>query len=573
MSGKRFNQGTFLFLMSVWLFNIGWADELNVSVLNCTGGNITIKKSKCGNGLFNITNDNVNVHILQRAKKWVIPGVICHIYETQHSYYCGAYAHLHLAKPTQINRPMLISADECAQAYKSGIIIIRGIPISVKLKQQVKESFLINGTIYFRNSWRDGFNPQCEGKGILVGNTFVPSSFIDTEITISIKTVDLIQTENGCIFNDIILATDNETNRDCGTPHLHWDMSRIIALNETDTQKRYYSGFRTVKILNASILTHSEWGEDNILYNKLRVIYNEKHSLAVEMGDKQIFGDVLPGIYYYITNVEGLYVWITHSIKEFFPFIHRAEIDANLEDKFYLSYGQYNNLINEHNDCTSDSVILYNLVKAHKGRIQRTMGEIILEQQCVQVRVKLNISEKLPCFVNHFAVTINGSIYGIVPNTRLLVNKDHLIEVDCNFNPTYISVNRNVYAVNTDKGINLVTVTEGEIKSYTFEDLYGKVIDEQADQGETSLISLDVLKLQELAHDAIRFKPKVEMTWVKYYVNKISGWVSTKWHEILMYMAGGLAAALSVCLVGSMIYLCCCAKIFKVNNTQGQATN
>ena len=61
-------------------------------------------------------------------------------------------------------------------------------------------------------------------------------------------------------------------------------------------------------------------------------MYNEKHSLALEMGNNHKFGDVLPGLYFYNTNIEGLYLWITPSPKEFFPYIHRAEIDANLED-------------------------------------------------------------------------------------------------------------------------------------------------------------------------------------------------------------------------------------------------
>ncbi len=568
MSGNRFNmnRGTILFLMSAWLSSgCSWAVEINI--LNCTGGEVELKASNCASGLFNITNDNINVHILQRAKKWVVPGVICHIYETQHAYYCGVYAHLHLAKPAQFNRPILISAEECAQAYKAGMIIVRGVPIKVKLNQQVKESFLINGTIFFRDTWRDGFNPQCTGKGILVDKQFIPNSFIDTEITVHLKTVDLIQTKNGCMYDDIILATDKETNRDCGTPHLHWDLSRIIALNNSEIQKRYYSGFRTVNILNASILTHGEWGEDNILYNTLRMVYSEKHSLALEIGDNLKFGEVLPGLYYYITNIEGLYVWITPSTTEFFPYIHRAEIDASLEDKFYLSFGHYNTLINEHNNCISDTPILYNLVKAHKGKIQRILGEIYLEQKCVQVRVPLNTSEKLPCFLNHFSLIINGSIYGVAPNTRLLVDKNHLIEVDCTFNPTYISVNRKgLYALNTDKGIKLVTVNEGGIKPYIFHDMYGEIVDDQADNDEASLISLDAIKLQELAHDAIEFKPTIEKTWVKFYVDKISGWISSKWHEILMYITGAIAAALSACIVGSMIYLCCCAKLFNKAN-------
>lgn len=566
---SNYNRGNFYLLLWLTLLTAVQCSQINLQIANCTNGIPQLKAVNCEKGAFDIITNETNFHILQKSEKYVVAGVLCKIVETTHSYYCGTYGHLHLAAPSHHNRPIAISYDECFNAYKSKVIVFRGVSLQVDVgNEEIRHNLFVNGSIYYSDGLH-GLDPQCLGKGIQVGQKFIPYSFVDSEVTITVKKIMLTHTENGCFYKGDMLnaigTSDFKYGLSCKWKDLAYGSARVVVLNDTDENIRLLTGFRTINILNGAIFEKINFGKS--YDNERKIVFNSEQAIALLLKEKIEFKEILSGLFYHVTSIDEIFIWFTASSKIFFPWVHYTEVDYAIESRVLNSFHFYNDLINNHYNCMTDRLALSNIVTLHRSMVKRNLGELEIQISCRQQILNIANLQNiiLPCFLNHFSIIINTTVYGITPKSRIMVNSSNLILADCNEHPTYLRIDQNTYVTNTNAGLKFIQVESlGEMADYTVQRFYTTVVGDTTYKS-YNIVGIDNLHLINLAQGATEFHIHVERVWYLHWYDKVSGWVSTQWDKLLFYLAIIMGSAFVLLCGLSLFYLVCCSNVWGRN--------
>ena len=555
--------GRFLLLWLYFAMHVVQGTEINLQVNNCTNGHSQLRSINCRKG-FDILANDINVHILQRTSKYVVPAIKCEILETTHRYYCGTYGHVHVAASAQHERPIMISSDECLMAYKSGFINYRGNALHIDPNHKIRHTFIVNGSITFTDGIH-GLDPVCEGKGLRIDGTWVPYSFMDTEVHITVKEISLLQTKDGCMYKDEILNSFSKSkfSKYCTGPNLMFETAKIVILNNTETNKRLLSGFRTVKVLSGDIIGKAKFGDFQDKEHELKIFYEPKQMIALVLKDRIEFRKFLPELYYYATNIEEIFIWVTLSKEIYFPWIHTKETDYVIENKVFQSFNFYENLIEGNNACITDRLALSNIVTLHNTMVKRNLGEIEVQIFCKPQIVNIANLQNIhvPCFLNHFTLKINTTLFGVTPQSRTLVNSSNLITVDCDTHPTYLRLDHITYVTNVETGLKFIKVENQGNMEYSAQSFYTTVVGDFSKKP-FIVTNMEKLELINLANTATEFHVKIVEAWYLHWYNKVAGWISLQWNKILFYLAIFVGVIFVLFCVVSLWYLTCCADVW-----------
>ena len=540
-------------LISFFVIDIIKTDQKSIFATKCEHGNVRMVASQCTKYNQLKYDKTTNIHLLEKVVKPVIPAVKCIIRRSTSTWYCGRYSHLHLAAPQTVNQPILLTPNECIDAFLTKGLDVEGVRIPIKIGQMKFYNVLINGSITYPKDILSGIDPACTGQGINVDNIFVPSSFIDLQIATQLEIINLQQLEHGCYVGSHRVGTY------CTKDSLKLDSDRIIISNLTSDDHKYVSLMRTIDIVNISLFTNNGV-HNNEQGSQLQILFNPQRSLALELKTRHRFEVLLTDLEYVETNVHNIFVWFTTSNKPFFPYIHVKEKSDNTPLEMVFSFVKFQKLFLLHNQCLNEQTAVQDNIKIYRNRLVRSMGELDLEIPCHQITVNITLGENLPCYFNHLTIKLNDTLFGISPFARLIKETDQLLPISCQENPVFLKTDHNMFVGNKGNGMVVIKVTEKDFNINQIHSVYTHV-----EEGQIELVfeneTMEEAYLSSLALDAKSFKVKVQEGWFLSFYNKTISWLSSTWKNIIMFVGTGIACVGSLVCITFVIYILACTQI------------
>ena len=524
------------------------SEIIQIDATQCVANeNPRLKISECA-AFLNITNiEQKQFHLLQKVERKIIPGIRCHLRTSTHYWYCGRYSHIHLAAPALVEIPNLVTYEDCYTMSKTKIFNFEGKSVSVYEHQMSYTRFLVNGTLTYPNDLLNGIDPACEGNGVNINGIFIPGTFEEKQIGVQAEPVELLQTKAGCYLGS------HWVGNNCLDHNLRLGYDRIISDDKTDSAQKFTSPWRTVDIFNISLFTfEGEQGTQKYL------VIDPQITLALELKDKKHFESLIPELFYYKTNIDNLMVWFTNAIKPYFPLLNAKEKDDMLPLEIFYSYQQYNKLIVPETRCLQNHFLSKSSIQTHRKKLVRALGELDLVIQCDSLKINVSLGENLPCFVDHFSVSINNKTMGISPFSRRLVNTTHLTPTKCSENPIFLHLYQGKFLGNQGQGMQILNVNQYLMDKPISLFLYHSW---QSLEKTNFSESAEELYLSQLAADSNNFEVKITDSWFIQTYHKVVDFLSSTWYHIVLVVAAILTGIGSLLCVAFIIYILACTKI------------
>ena len=553
MSGhnNKFKSGKYFLIWGLCLIPCG-ADVIPVLVKECVGDGPELRASECtvfGQHEFNGT---VSGHLLKKVGVRFLPAVQCHVDRTVHTWYCGKYSHLHLGAPAVVSSDELISSEDCKRMEEQRVLDIDGRRLPVAFYDR-SLTYFINGTILYDDMMTYGIDPQCRGDGIYLNNTFVPNTFQEVQITSYLKNIQIsMLPDNSCFLEDQFIGAH------CLESDLRLGLDRVIVHNKSQEDRRYFSYFRTVEIVNLTLFTFSNMADDaNNQGGQSWLAISPQFSLGLKLGKKVEFSDFLTDLHYFHTNVPDVFLWITTAKKNFFPWMRKKEEDGALLLQLTSSYHQVERILQAEQGCWENNLFHSNIKQVGNLLVQH-LGEMELVSVCKKRWLNVTIGANLPCYLGHFSLFMDDRIVAVEPFTRLVKNVSLLMVVECRKNPVFVRVKPGLYLGNKGAGMQLV-------QTKRLEDSWLKVplnFEHLLDKGEKGQVleSVEEAKLSELAANSNAFVVEVTEDWFVHLYNSSIDWLTNSWQHFVMAVMGAAGVVVGLLCVGCLGRLCNCVK-------------
>jgi len=168
----------------------------------------------------------------------------------------------------------------------------RRLPVTFYERAMV---YFINGSVLYENMAVHGVDPQCKAEGIYLNNTFVPNTFQEVQVRAYLKQVFLKMLPDGsCFLGEQFVGTH------CLNSQLRLGLDRVIIQNKSMEDRRYFSDFRTVKIVNVSLLTNFKMATDARVQGGQHWLAISPHDfLGLELREKMVFSESLTDLSYF----------------------------------------------------------------------------------------------------------------------------------------------------------------------------------------------------------------------------------------------------------------------------------
>ena len=529
-----------------------------ITAVSCSSEKVKIKANRCSQ-LEIINGYESNYHLLQVISNPTIPAIRCIVRQSISSWYCGRYSHLHLASPAIVEQPMLISTADCNRMVTSKLFIAEGIAIPVFYHKMNSQHVIINGSITYDNGLLYGTDPGCIGYGLYFENQLIPSSFQDKQIKVKLEKIMITQYEEGCFHNNNLIGHNCITDT-----NLRTEEDRIYVPKGENAQKHYLNNYRTLEINKASLYKH-ELGQGR----QTKILYSPQKSFALELKFKHKFETILE---YYDTNLKSVKVWLTNSMKPYFPFPHENEKNYNIQLEIAFSFLKYQDLFVKKLNCLKEESDISNNVQYHRFEMTRQLGEIQLLTPCKPMLINVTQGEKLPCYLNHLTVRVNNTLYGISPFARILKNISSLIPVQCHEAPVFLRLSDGKFVGDMGRGFELIQVEDENI---TMEHIHQIYFDRKNNIDKSDLITEEEITLSNLALDATEFHMTVQSTWFRNLYDKTINWLSQQWQSVLLIIGVIMTSIGAVVCLSYSYYMLKCTKLYFRNehNTDDEHNN
>jgi hypothetical protein len=480
----------------------------------------------------------------------VLPAIQCHVDKSVHCWYCGTYSHLHLGAPAEVGRDQLISTEDCRIMSEQKVLNLDGRQLPVTFHERAMVYF-INGSVLYENMAVHGVDPQCKAEGIYLNNTFVPNTFQEVQVRAYLKQVFLKMLPDGsCFLGDQFVGTH------CLNSQLRLGLDRIIIQNKSMEDRRYFSDFRTVKIVNVSLFTNFKMANNAGVQGVQHWLAISPHEfLGLELREELMFSEFLTDLSYFSTNIPDVFYWVTSVNRIFFPWMQEGEEDKDLLVQLTSSFHQVDQLLQTKQGCWENNLFHSNL--KHVGNILiQHLGEMEIVSVCRKQWVNVTLGMKLPCYLGHFSLMINDTIVAVEPFTRLIKNVSLLTVVECKRNPVFVQVRPGLYVGNKGEGLQLTQVTQMEDSNLEVPVKYGHLFE----KGNINFESVEETEYSELATNSHGFTVKLTEDWFVHMYNKTVTWLTDSWRHFLMAVIGAVGVVLSLLCMGCLGKLCNCIK-------------
>ena len=515
-------------------------EHIRLMAVDCTTNDERIRPSKCTMANLMTYEKTMMVHLLQKVSVLAIPGVRCVVKKSSHTWYCGKYAHVHLVRPAEIDQPLLITTDECEKMYSTRSFTYEGINIPVYLHQPHSHQMLVNGSIEFYNDLIYGLDPGCVGEGVWVGNQLVPNSLTEIQITTQARPVTLLQYPEGCYLNDEYIG-----NR-CTASKLRIEADRVIALTDTEVNKKYHFNYRTIEN-NVMVSLFSNKG-NNGQGQQRQILMNPHLSLAVELREKKHFEGVLEELFHYETNIPNFLIWFNNAKSNFFHRVQKDERDPELSANMVASFWKFKHQLIQHADCFVDRSEVSDSIQVHRRGMVRVFGELEAVNTCREIEVTVALGENNGCYYNHLMVFYNASLMGVSPHARVIKNITSLIQVKCEEHPVFLQVKDGKFVGNRGRGMELIKVDDtevddDEVQHHWYEDFGANEENEDED-------TIEEVHLKNLGLNGHEFKIKIRNNWFSMIYDRTITFIKNSWNNVVV-MAGSITLGIVVicCLV------------------------